>query len=171
MKKLILPVLLALVGFLGIALVFGIVTVVQAQDNAPENTPDPQPWLGQRGGRMGGRMMNSGTGIMQEYMESALANGLGISVAELEERHTKGETFWEISQEKGFTQEEAAQLMLDARSAALNQMVEEGVITQEQADWMKQRSGGMMGGRGAGGCWEGQASPQDGMRGRWSLDN
>jgi hypothetical protein len=92
-----------------------------------------------------------GTGAMHEYMEEAVASKLGVSVEELESLHAEGKTFWQIAEEKGLADEDARQLMIDARSEALDAMVEDEVIDQEQADAMKTRmSGGRMGGFGAG---------------------
>ena len=164
MKRMILAVLL--VGVIGIALVFGLVRVVSAQDDVPA-TP-PAPGYG-RWGWMGQGMMGGEYGPMHETMEAALAGKLGLTEDELEERHDQGQTFLQIAEEKGFTVDEARQMMLDARSAALDQMVKDGTLTQEQADWMKQRSGRMMGGTGAGGCL-GTGTPRGGgmMGGRWN---
>jgi len=91
---------------------------------------------------------------MHEYMEEAWAKTLGLSHDELEQRLDAGETLWSIAQAQGITQENFGKLMLQARTEALNKMVADGVLTQEQADWMKQRGAGMAGGahgmRGAG---------------------
>ncbi len=152
-----------LVGVVGIAL-FGLVGAVSAQGNTPDTTPAPG-WGYGRGGMMGGEY-----GPMHEAMEAALAEKLGLTVDELEDRHADGQTFWQIAEEKGYTLEEARQMMLDARSEALAQAVADGTLTQEQADWMNSRSGRMMGGYGAGqgGC-TGTGTPQGGrMGGRWS---
>lgn len=141
---------------IGVVALFGVVSVVNAQD------PTPTPGEGYGPGMMGrgaqGRMMAEGaygTGAMHEYMEAAVADRLGVSVEELESLHADGLTFWQIAEEKGLSVEEASQLMLDARSEALDAMVEAGAISAEQAEWMKTRmSGGRMGGSG-GGCMGG----------------
>jgi hypothetical protein len=111
-----------------------------------------------RGGMMGGYRGEGGYGPMHEYMQDAMAEALGITHEELEERYAAGDTAWTIAQEKGLTQEEFTQLMSDARSKAFDKMVEDGVLTQEQADWMKERMGaGWENGFGAGtgGCMGG----------------
>lgn len=153
--------------FLWIALLTGLMilaltTVVSAQRPNPEN-PGPG-----RGGRMGG-----GQGWMHEYMFPILADKLGLTEAELTDLYNEGETFWTVAQSQGKTAEEAQQLMLDARSEALDKMVADGVITQEQADWMKDHhAGGRMGqgggrgrGHGMGGCMGGGYG---GGRGPWA---
>jgi hypothetical protein len=100
--------------------------------------------MGRQGGMMGGwRTGEDGYGPMHEYMEAAMADALGISQDELEKQLDQGKTMWQIAQEKGFTQEQFGELMVEARTDALDKMVAAGVITQEQADGMKNRMGGM----------------------------
>jgi hypothetical protein len=164
MKRLALIALLVVV--LGGIAVFGAVRVVSAQNTNPE-TP-----FGPGYGMMGGGMMNgTGYGPMHKYMQAALAEKLGLTESELEKSYTDGQTFWQIAEEKGFTTEEATQMMQDARNTALEQMVKEGTLTQEQADWMKSHAGRMMGGNGQGGCQGGGTHRGGGMMGgRWSRD-
>jgi hypothetical protein len=145
--------------------VLGIVSVVSAQTPV---TPTPgegagQGWTGRgRGGMMGGwSMMGSaaGTGAMHDYMEPILAAKLGMTEEELEQAYADGKTFWLIAEEKDLTSEEALQMMTDARSEALDAMVKDNVITQEQADLMKTHMSGRGGGMGfGGGCMGGQFS-------------
>ncbi len=91
---------------------------------------------------------------MQEYMHAALAEQLGISVEDLEARLANGQTVYQIALEKGLSVEEFRTLMLNARNSALENMVKDGVITQEQANWMKTRGFGRNGRAGLnnGGC-------------------
>jgi hypothetical protein len=87
-----------------------------------------------------GAMGNYGDpGQLEEYMHPALAEALGLTPEELETRHEAGETFWEIAEGQGFTLEEAQELMLQVRADALTQAVADGLLTQEQADWMSSR--------------------------------
>jgi hypothetical protein len=156
MKRIVL--IAVFVGIVSIAAVFGFFNVVSAQ-NGPNTTPVTP---GQGYGR--GGMMDSGTGLMQPYMEAALAEKMGLTVDELRDLNAQGKTFWQIAADKGFTTEQAQQMMTDARGSALERMVKDGTITQEQADWMKQRSGRMMGGAGQGGCM-GTGTTRGGMMG------
>jgi hypothetical protein len=157
---------LLIVAVLVIALgVFGVAQAVSAQGTNP---PTPVPGTGYGMGMMAGF---DGMGPMHEYMQKELAGKLGITESELEALYAKGQTFWQIAEDKGFTAEQAQQMMVDARSAALDKMVADKVITKEQADWMKSRMGGMMSG-GAGGCMgSGANTPRGGMMGgrggRW----
>ncbi len=111
-------------------------------------------------------MLGTGQGPMHEYMETVFAEKLGLTMEELEERQDQGQTFWQIAEEKGYTADEASQMMQDAHSTALDQMVTDGTLTQEQTDWMKNCSGKMLGGNGQGGCTGGGGM----MGGRWSRD-
>lgn len=160
---------------IGVVAIFGLASVVSAQDDFPRTPPAPGQGYGRQGGGMGMMGAQTEAGPMHEYMQAALAESLGLSVEELEKRHADGETFWQIAESKGYSLEQARQMMLDARSAALDALVKDGVLTQEQADWMKNRGGRMSGagmGRGRGGCMgggfdsDGTAAP----RGRWSRD-
>ena len=100
-------------------------------------------------------------GAIHGYMEAAIAAEFDLTEEELQERHAAGETLMDLAGELGMTVEEFTAKMTAARSSALEQAVADGVITQEQADWMQQHMGpnGMMGGSGRGGCKGG------GMRG------
>ena len=105
----------------------------------------------------GGRGMMDGTGTLHDYMEKAMADVVGLSLEKFEARHDAGETFYQIALAQGFTDEEIPSLMLDARTKAFDAAASDGVISQEQADWMKSRGlgrGGMMygGGYGNGNC-------------------
>jgi len=154
--------------------VLGIAGVVAAQAPTPETPAVPGQGFGRgmmgRGGMMGG---DYGQGAMHDYMEKIVADKLGVTVEELEALHADGKTFWQIAEDKGLTVEQAQQLMVDARSEALDAMVKDNLITQEQADWMKNRTGGRMG-SGYGGCMGGggrwnsdSAAPRGTAGGRW----
>lgn len=156
--------------YLLIALVVGVVGILAITGAVYAQKPTPTaPGLGWgmmggngRGMMNGGGMMGAGQGQMHEYMQAELAAKLGISEADLEKAYSEGKTFWQVAQDKGLTTEQAQQMMIDARNAALDKMVADGKITKDQADWMKNRMNGangmgpgMMGGNGAGGCMGG----------------
>jgi hypothetical protein len=115
----------------------------------------PQP-PAPRGGGMGpgggfgpmGFAAGGEVGPMHEYMEEALADALGISVDEFETRREAGETAYEIALAEGFTADEIPTLLRDARTKAWEAAAADGVITQQQLDWMKSRPAG----RGMGNC-------------------
>ncbi len=129
----------------GLVVVVGLVAttgIVLAQRPV---TPGTQPGFGP-GGMMGGQggyggMMGgayAGQGVMHTYMEEALAAKLGMSADDYEAAVDGGQTFWQIAESKGFSVDQAQQMMIDARSAAFDKAVSDGVISQEQADWMQQ---------------------------------
>lgn len=121
-----------------------------AQTNAP---PSPETPYGR--GRMGmvrwgenaasmlggfrGNAPAGAEGPLHEYLLPALAEAFNLTPDELEARHASGDTLWELAEARGFTSEQFQELVQQARSEALNQAVVEGVISQEQADWMLSR--------------------------------
>ena len=88
---------------------------------------------------------NGGYGPMHDAMFNALAEGLGLSREELDKRVANGETPYQIALSLGFTQTEFYTLMTDARNVALDGAVANGALTQEQADWMRNRMNGFGG--------------------------
>jgi hypothetical protein len=128
-------------SFAVIAILFGSVGIVSAQSENP-----PQPGYGP-GDRGCGPMQNNderGTGWMHDTMIAILSEKLDVSTADLESRLDDGESMADIAADEGFTGEEFAKLMRDARGEALDQAVKDGKITQDQADWMKTRGMRMM---------------------------
>jgi hypothetical protein len=142
MKKTIL--IVAAVGIVALMLGgVGYVGYAYAQDDDPD-TPFGRGGFGHHGGYghhggFGGWAGEGEYGPMHETMEAAIAEALGLTVEDLEAAHEEGKTAWDIAQEQGITEEEFSTLMFDARSAALEQAVADGTITQEQADWMQSR--------------------------------
>jgi len=138
---------------------------------AQQPTPTAPNGPGMMGGRGGGMMGEDGYGPMHEVMQAAMAEALGITHEELEERLAAGDTAWTIAQEKGLTQEEFFTLMSEARNKAFDQLVADGTLTQEQADWMKSRMGTMMQngyGDGTGGCMGNGVNGGRRGPGRWN---
>jgi hypothetical protein len=152
-----------------LVLALGIAGLAYAQSETP---PYPGYGPGMMGGR-GGGMMGGGFsgeyGPMHTYMIEAFAEALGLTPEELQSRRDAGETLWQIAESLGFSQDEFGQLWVDARTDALDQAVADGVITQEQADWMNQHMAGRQGagyGPGSSGCMGGGAGFQGGRQGR-----
>jgi hypothetical protein len=161
--------LIVTVGLLVVVIALATAGVVAAQTPVP---PTPTPYGGGYGngygygmmggngrGMMGGQygygMMGGyadGTyGPMHDAMFNALAEGLGLSRAELDKRVAAGETPYQIALSLGFSQSDFVNLMTDARSAALDDAVASGALTQEQANWMRSHMGGRGGFGGYGG--------------------
>ena len=109
----------------------------------------PAPYAGN------GPMLQNGTGVLHTYMVTAFAEKLGLKVEDLNARLTAGETMYDIALADGVKAEDFSALMVEVRATAMNAAVKDGVITQEQADWMSSRGfgrGGMMSGNGGTGC-------------------
>jgi len=96
-------------------------------------------------GMMGGsgRGMMDGYGMvtgqndpMHEYMTTALAEKLGISVSDLNTALDNGKTMWQVAEEQGFSRNEVTGFMWEVHNTALEQAIADGVITAEQAEWM-----------------------------------
>jgi hypothetical protein len=124
---------LLLVGLIG-------VTAVSAQ----EPTPEPQVpfgWDGVRGGRggLGRGMFGLGRGD-QWTMFDVAAEALGLTPEELFAELHAGKSLDEIAEEQGVDIEVVQDAMNAARvetmRQAIEQAVEDGNMTQEQADWM-----------------------------------
>ena len=137
-------------------------------------------------GAWGGSMSDMHTEIW-----TAIAKELGLTYDQLQaELSTK--TLEQLAQEKGVTLEKLQEAAQSAWKTEINELVESGKLTREQADWMIQRMdaaglGMMLGqGRGLGPCGgsgafggpQGQSAPQGfgprggrgrgpGMMGRW----
>ena len=100
------------------------------------------PAVGADGERPGYGMMAEAAGPMHEYFEAAFAEALGLTVEEVEQREANGETYFDIAVAQGIAAEDFPAFVTEVRTTALNQMVADGVITQEQADLMLAHMGG-----------------------------
>ena len=141
MKKLII-IALAVVAVLAVA--FTPVTVFAQSGNG-------NGFSGMGGGMMG-QTGTTGTGLLSgtlhDYMIAAYADALNLSVDEIDTRLAGGETLSEIALSTGVTLDEFSTLVTDARAAAIAAALADGVITQDQADWLSSHIGGAYG-RGA----------------------
>jgi hypothetical protein len=150
--------------------IFALGSVGVAYAQSPTQTPGTG--TGKMGGRgsqngLGGTNRNSGEGILHDYIIAAYAEKLNIPVADLEARLNSGETMAQIALSEGLTFEQFRTLMVEVRTQAIEQALNDGVLTQAQADWMKthgagQMAGGQMGnGRGMRGSGQGQYANPD----------
>lgn len=101
-------------------------------------------WLNSRGNLLRENGMGFGRGLfgeglMHDEMVTVMAGKLGLTEAELNTKLEAGETIADLASAKGMTVVEFRQMMVDARSEAINLAVKNGTLTQEQADWMKSR--------------------------------
>ncbi|MBI3363075.1 MAG: hypothetical protein HY023_18390 [Chloroflexi bacterium] len=90
-------------------------------------------------------------GPMHDAMFDALATGLGLTRSELDSRVAAGETPAQIAASKGISQTDFANIFTEARKTAMQKAVEAGYMTQQQADWMLNRTPPMAGGAGVNG--------------------
>ncbi len=95
--------------------------------SADEVTPTPTPTT---------------TGLLQSYMDQALAAALGITVEELQALRDSGETLWAYVQSQGLSFEDLQALLSDVRETAIEAAVADGVLTPEQAEWILSRANG-----------------------------
>jgi len=93
----------------------------------------------------------NGTGYLHTYMVTAFAEKLGLKVEDVNARITAGETMYDIAIADGVKAEDFPALMTEVRSQGVSAAVKDGVITQDQADWMNSHGFGR-GGFGTGNC-------------------
>jgi hypothetical protein len=167
MKKALIIGSLVVVGIL----IFGAVGVASAQTLLPRifGSRSMSDWesrssmmnsqgtgTGMMGGGRGSRgMMGSqiDSGILHDYMLAGFAAAFDMEVADLQARLDAGETMYDVAVSLNYTQEQFTELMTTVRTDAINQALADGVITQEQADWMLTRlSQRGQGGFGTGTC-------------------
>ena len=136
------------------------------------------------GGMMGGRGMMGmhsammGANGMHEQVWTAVAKKLSLTYAELNTALQNGQTVEQLAQAKGISLDELKTVALDTMRASFTELVKQGVMTQQQADWMLDRMDdmpmfnfdggvgpgmmggrGMMNGRGSGGMMRGWQQP------------
>jgi hypothetical protein len=80
-----------------------------------------------------------------------LAAKLGLTEEQVEEQFAAGKTHYQIALDNGIKQEDMVAFMNDVHKEAMTSAVKDGVLTQEQADWMLQRMQNR-GGYGMGNC-------------------
>jgi hypothetical protein len=115
-------------------------------------------------GMMGGSEL--GVGFLHDYMLSAFAEAVGLTVDEVQTRFNNGETIRDIALAQGTAEADFPALLTQVRTAALDKAVADDSITQEQADLMLQRMSNYQGqgfgpGYDAGNCpmLDGQLQP------------
>lgn len=116
-------------GFVGVA-------AVSADDSTPEPPFTGRGHMGQSNPDRAPLNLSLDGNILHDSMMVVLAEGLDMTVAELEARIDGGEYVGQIALDAGFTIEEFQALLADARSAAVEQAVADGLLTEEQAEWM-----------------------------------
>lgn len=116
--------------------VIGLFSVGEVYAQSPTPTPPPEaqtPW-----GYAWGRVCQ-GAGVVSD----AITGLLGMTQEEIYAERAAGKTLSEIAAEKGVTDQQLIDAMLAGQQEAIAQAVEDGRLTQEQADWMLARMGAM----------------------------
>ncbi len=132
--------LVALVGLLGLLMT----APVLAQGNTPPTTPTPGSGQGPGMGRGWGRGFGLGRGFGgfggSWATFDAVAEALGLTPEQLFSELHSGKTLEEIAEEKGVDIQKVYEAAQAARvqqmKDAIQQAVEDGRMTQEQADWL-----------------------------------
>jgi DNA-directed RNA polymerase sigma subunit (sigma70/sigma32) len=104
-------------------------------------------------------------GWMHDYVEQALAAKLNLTEEQVEAQLASDKTMYDIALDNGVKQEDLATFMNDVHTEAFTKAVEDGVMTEEQANWMLQRMQNR--GFGTGNCpmHNGQGAPNGVGRG------
>ena len=117
---------------------------------AQSSTPTAPAAPAQRGPG-NGRAMHA-AGVLHPYMVEAWAKELGLTTDAINQRLVAGETMRQIAESAGKTQAEFTALKETVRLSALDAALEDGAITQEQADFMRTHQPRRMRGPNGGGC-------------------
>lgn len=107
-----------------------------------------------------------GMGLMavnEADMHVAIASALGMSIEEFETAVANGETAYTLADARGIDFAVIWAAMEEVHAAALQQAVNDGLVSQDQADWMLSRRGGN-GASGQG--MQGSGAGQQGQQGR-----
>lgn len=127
---------------LAAAIAFAGVTAAFAQ--GPNQPDDVTP----RGRAQVQGNANAGIGLMavdEDAMHAAIADALDISIEEFEAAAAEGKTLFVLAQELGVDFAEVQAAMDAVHQAASQQAVTDGLVTQEQVNWMLSRRGGQNG--------------------------
>lgn len=79
--------------------------------------------------------------IDEADMHAAIADALGMTVAEFEAARAEGLTLYQIAREQGVDLELVREAMRAVREAAIDEALAAGDITAEQAEWLRSRPG------------------------------
>lgn len=91
-------------------------------------------------------------GVDGEAHHAALAEALGITVEQFDEALAEGKTLGDLAEELGLDMSDIRNTLQEARESALQKAVEEGRLTQEQADRLLGPRTRGVGGFGGGRC-------------------
>jgi hypothetical protein len=84
--------------------------------------------------------LEKATGPLQKYVVAAMASALGLKTEELQKRLDSGERMWDIAKSLGISATDFKTKMDEAFNKAIDAALADKAITQEQANWLKQRT-------------------------------
>ncbi|MBM3153658.1 MAG: hypothetical protein FJZ96_15890 [Chloroflexi bacterium] len=84
-------------------------------------------------------LQKTGSGILHDYIVQAFADHFDLEAEDVNASLAAGTSLYQMALDQGVAAEDIPALMLEIRTAALQQAVADGIITQERADWMIQR--------------------------------
>ncbi|GJM40954.1 MAG: hypothetical protein DHS20C20_12360 [Ardenticatenaceae bacterium] len=97
--------------------------------------------------------------------QAVIAEALGLTVEELAAAREDGTRVSDLAEEQGIDMETLATAVSDARTAAIETAVEDGTLTQDQADTLLSQDGPGFGGHGHGRGGHGHGGPRGGGNG------
>ncbi len=140
------------IGILGLLVVGALVIAMTGTALAQEETPTPEqkPYGWHGWGRGFGRGIGGQVGL------EAAAEALGMTADELSTQLWGGKTLADLAEEKGVDLQDVRDAVIAAQEQAtrdaIEQAVEDGIITREHANWLLEGlDKGYWGGRGFGG--------------------
>jgi hypothetical protein len=120
----------------GTLLFFAVEGDVFADDDDPETPRDEFPGLGRRAARRDRAMRYLQYG--KDTMLATLAAESGIDLDVLTETVENRESIRDLLAEAGFDEEAIEEMMDKAHDAAIDQLLADGIITEEQAEQMRE---------------------------------
>jgi hypothetical protein len=135
MKKFIFAALAVLLALSSIA------SIAYAQGQKPPTPNNPQDQNQRANGRgwRAGAWLYRNSPVFQEGV-NLLAEKLGLSEQDLQSQLESGKSLLEIAQAQGFSQSDLNAILKDVEQEIINQAVDTGKLTQEQADRIHQRA-------------------------------
>ena len=124
-------ILLVAVGLVAALAVAGTVWAQTPPGRGSIQSPDPQS--GPTQGAWGACHGNGGSGSI---MWQSVAEALGLSTEELNIELQKGQSIRDLAKAKGLTDADLVKAFRDASETMMDQLVQNGQLTQEQADAM-----------------------------------
>jgi len=123
------------VGALAVVTLLGLFAVGAAFAAGPTPTPTPStPWGGAWGGICNG----------YSIVSAAISNLLGMTPQQIYDARTAGQTLSDLAKSKGITDQQIIDAMLAGQRSVIEQAVQDGRLTQAQADWMLARMQAMV---------------------------